>query len=88
MNIMFRTKTKQLIFIDYDYSKVVQEDVGFKSRSNFSGSAIYCSKEMGRAINYKEIVKYIDLYYNDVHCLEGSLKEISVFLKKVKEIGG
>ena len=44
MNIMFSKIRKELVFIDFDYSKTVAEEIGAKSLSTFSGSAIYCSR--------------------------------------------
>ena len=43
-NIMYSSINQKLVLIDFDFSKLVQEDIGFKSSSTFSGSASYCTK--------------------------------------------
>ena len=42
-NIMFSSNTNKLVLIDFDFAKMVTEEVGFKSLSSFSGSVKYCS---------------------------------------------
>ena len=71
-NIMFSPSLKRLVFIDFGLSELVKENPGTKSWTLFSGSLNYCSKEMKSCFN-KKTSNQVDLYYNDLCALEGSI---------------
>ena len=76
MNIMFSEEFNSLVFIDFGFSKIISEELGFKSKSSFLGSINYCSQEMLKIGSNSSKFSLIDLYYNDVHCLDVSINEI------------
>ena len=82
-NIMFSQITQQLVLIDFDFSKLVAEEVGFKSLSSFAGSVRYCSPQMIRVYSSK-VKCYIDLYYNDMHAIEISASQIKEELNSIE----
>lgn len=66
---------KKVIFIDFGLSRLIKEEVGYKSLTTFVGSINFCSEEMGRLMITKD-ARRIDFYYNDLMCLMGSLRSI------------
>lgn len=42
-NIMFSRGRKDLVFIDFGFSKAIEEPLGFKSSTLFAGTFEYCS---------------------------------------------
>jgi serine/threonine protein kinase len=67
-NIMYSSKKRKLVFIDFGFSKIVEEDIGFNSKSTFSGSVLFCGKEMAKLFHASDptVINFIDIYYNDV----------------------
>lgn len=63
---------KKTVFIDFGLSKIVKEVMGFKTVTSFCGSVRLCTNEMMDCFLQKRNLK-VDLYYNDLHCLQGSL---------------
>lgn len=45
-NICFSQEWKKTVFVDYGFHKVIKEDLGFKTFTNFRGSMTFCSQEM------------------------------------------
>jgi len=45
-NIMYSQLTEELVFIDYGFSRLIQEKIGFKTQCSFAGSFSYCGPEM------------------------------------------
>lgn len=83
-NICFSTLKKDYVFIDYGLSKIIKEDIGRKSLTHFYGTASHCSEEMGMLIShFKE--DYVDLYYNDICCLNSSLQSDKEYWKNNKK---
>ena len=75
---MYSPSFKRLVFIDFGLSAFISEDTGFKTFTSFIGSINNCSPEMRQAyINKKKM--HIDLYYNDLYCLEGSISNFGDF---------
>lgn len=42
-NIMFSKTYEKLVFIDFGFSRVVNEEKGYKTKTQFHGSIRYCS---------------------------------------------
>ena len=45
-NIMYSQLTEDLVFIDFGFSKLIKEKIGFKTKCSFAGSFSYCGPEM------------------------------------------
>ena len=45
-NIMYSPTFKKLVFIDYGFSKIIEEEQGYKTYTEFTGTLQYISKEM------------------------------------------
>ena len=43
-NVMYSRKYEKLVFIDFGFSEVIKEDVGFKTETDFRGTIEYISK--------------------------------------------
>ena len=65
----------KLVFIDFGLSQFVKEDEGIKTLTKFVGSVNYCSEEMRKCFTSKKTMN-IDLYFNDLYALDGSLEEL------------
>jgi len=68
-NIMYSPSLKELVFIDFGFSRVIEEQPGFKTMTKFLGSINYCSPEMVSLFSLRLERAYVDLYYNDMHSL-------------------
>jgi serine/threonine protein kinase len=64
------------VFIDFGFSRFLNEPVGLKSKTRFYGSLEYCSPEMKQLYVKESEDGVVDLYYNDVHCLAKTLEEM------------
>ena len=45
-NILYSNFRKDFVFIDFGYSEMVKEKLGFKTLTNFAGTLGYCAPEM------------------------------------------
>lgn len=71
-NIVFSPTLGDLVFCDLGISHPVAEQIGFKTKTVQSGTYAFMSHEM---CSLSVITPgYADLYYNDMHCLQLSLK--------------
>ena len=43
-NIMFSPSIEDFVYIDYGFSKLIKENIGFKSKSKYYGSIKYCGE--------------------------------------------
>jgi serine/threonine protein kinase len=75
-NIMFSRRLNKPVFIDYGFSAVIAEERGFKTYTEFKGTPQYSSKEMLKLFSVESKWDYVDLYYNDLHCLQKALQHI------------
>lgn len=73
-NICYSNTFKKYVFIDLGLHRVVEEDIGEKTLTDFRGSMLYCSKELANCCLKGE--QYIDVYYNDTECLQKTLNEL------------
>lgn len=73
---MFSPSFKKPVFIDFGFTTVVKEEVGIKTFSCYRGTPAFCSEEMIKLLGLKESAGFVDVYYNDAHCLESSLSTI------------
>lgn len=64
-NIAFSPYYKAFVYLDFGLSKLVKEERGDATLTNFVGSIEYCSKEM-RDLYMTNGSGYIDLYDNDI----------------------
>ena len=83
-NILFSPSLNRLVFIDFGLSRLVKETQGATSLSNFSGSYNYCSPEMKKCFAEKKS-RQVDLYYNDLYALEGTIQDIQVKFNKLED---
>ena len=66
-NIMFSPTYQKLVFIDYGFSEIIEEEVGFKTLTRFHGTAQFASREMVALFAKGNDAKdSIDLYFNDL----------------------
>ena len=73
---MYSTTCNKPIFIDYGFSDIIKEKVGFKTLTSFQGTASYVSKEMLALFSVEDKQGYVDLYYNDLVCFQNSVEQI------------
>ena len=78
---MLSPSFKKPVFIDFGLSELIEEEVGIYSNIYFKGSMAYCSDEMSKAYKTKQ-KELVDFYYNDLHCLSISEKEIKKMVPK------
>ena len=67
-NVMFSPTLNKLVMIDYGFSEVIKEEVGFKTLITFRGTTQFISQQMMALFPKKrELIQgYVDLYYNDL----------------------
>jgi serine/threonine protein kinase len=68
-NLMWSNHFKREVFIDFGLSEIIEGGPGFKYLVEFKGSPNYCMPEMSFLMIH-QLKRYIDVYYNDVHCLK------------------
>ena len=42
-NILYSKERKELIFIDFGFSKFIEERIGYKTKMTYIGTLTYCS---------------------------------------------
>ena len=67
-NIGFSKKHNKFVFLDFGFTKSLNEPLGYKSLTIYEGTFNYSSDEMKKLYFLRE-KGYVDLYYNDLHCL-------------------
>jgi serine/threonine protein kinase len=75
-NIMFSRRLNKPVFIDFGFSNIIPQMCGFKTYTEFKGTPQYSSKEMLKLFSVESKWDYVDLYYNDLHCLQKSFQKI------------
>ena len=66
-NVIFSPTFKKVVFIDYGFSEIIEEEVGFKTLTAFQGSPQFISREMMTLFGKGDSIKdYVDLYFNDL----------------------
>ena len=68
-NIGWSSVYNKFVFLDFGFSKFIYEPLGLKTLARFQGTYNYCSEEMKKLYMLKRCA-YVDLYYNDLHCLQ------------------
>lgn len=71
-NIVFSPSVDDYVFCDFGISHPIAEETGFKTKTAQSGTHSFMSHEM--ALISQVTPGEADLYYNDMHCLQISLK--------------
>lgn len=66
-NIVFSPSQKDAVLCDFGISQPVLEKVGYKTETTYSGTPNFMSGEMAELSLQKS--GFVDLYYNDMHCL-------------------
>lgn len=74
-NIMFSHYWNDYVLVDFGISAAVEEDLGKCTLAYREGTRKYMSLEMYRLSKTK--ADYVDLYYNDLNCLQLTLKEVA-----------
>ncbi len=74
-NVAYSPAYNEYIFIDFGLSRMVKEVRGQKTLSSFTGSFNYCSAEM-LELYVKDSLGMVDLYSNDLECLQKSLEHL------------
>ena len=69
-NIMFSWVHQKVVFIDFGLSKVIAEGCGLKSLTKFRGTMQFVCKEMLDLFTANDSVGRVDLYFNDLVCLQ------------------
>lgn len=64
-NIMWSPTYHKNVFIDFGFTKMLNEQIGQRTKTAFFGTMGYCGDEM-KSILYKSGGGHVDLYYNDV----------------------
>lgn len=74
-NLAYSNTFNKYVFIDFGLSILIEEDIGYKSFSNFIGTLAYCSEEMKKTF-FLHKPKLLDLYYNDAISLKNTLEVV------------
>lgn len=74
---------KKIVFIDFGLSKVVNEDLGFKTLTSYHGTPKYVSAEMLKLFSIDAKEDYVDLYYNDLVGLKRVAAELILNSKQI-----
>lgn len=72
-NLMLSPTFRKAVFIDFGLSRFIREQISYQSMTKFSGSYNFCSPEMAECFLAKKRMP-VDLYYNDLHCLQATIK--------------
>ena len=83
-NIMFSKHFNRYVLIDFNLSDVSNHQLGKKVQISFRGTVNFCCPEMVQNfLASKNQVKKVDPYYNDVYCLQESIKSINGQKRKI-----
>ena len=74
-NIGWSPSLKRWVFLDFGFSKNIQEDIGEKSETKFIGTLGYTIDEL-KSLFYLNSKGFIDFYFNDLVGLETTLSII------------
>jgi serine/threonine protein kinase len=69
-NFMFSPVHGKVVFIDFGLSKIIADDCGFKTYTSFRGTPNFVSESMLNLLGVSQKWDFIDLYYNDLVCLQ------------------
>lgn len=71
-NILWSPSWEKYALVDFGLSRVVAENVGYRTLTRYLGTYRYTSPEMKKLFILKTLSK-VDLYYNDIHGLMKSI---------------
>ena len=60
------------------YQQAISQTLGQKTYMNFKGTPTFVSPEMRSIFSLQQKKNYINLYYNDMHCLKKSVEVIGL----------
>jgi serine/threonine protein kinase len=80
-NFMFSPVHGKVVFIDFGLSKLIAEECGFKTYTSFRGTPNFVSEAMLNLLGPGNNWDFIDLYYNDLVCLQKMYSYQKVKLK-------
>ena len=69
-NFMFSRSQGKVVFIDFGLSKIIREEIGFKTYTSFRGTPTFVSEAMLNLLGVKNRWDFVDLYFNDLVCLQ------------------
>lgn len=69
---MYSPSYDRPVFIDFGLSRIISENIGETTLTNYVGTVDYWSPEMGKCYLEKKAL-HIDLYYNDLYGLEKTI---------------
>lgn len=86
-NVGWSPSFNKFVFLDFNLTKVVVEDIGYTTYSSFVGSYVYSSPEM-KKLYFLRSKSYVDLYFNDLYGLrltwQGIIEEQAKYKKYFK----
>lgn len=83
-NVMYSPRRGKNVFIDFGFSEVIAEECGRKTKTAFRGTPQFVSFEMFQLFTLTSESAYVDLYYNDLVCLQNSEKYAQEYLQEQK----
>jgi serine/threonine protein kinase len=72
--VVWSEHNQRAVFIDFGFSEVIREPLGFKTLSIFKGTPNYASPPMLALMT--EHIGHVDLYYNDAYALDLIIRSI------------
>ena len=81
-NVGWSPHFNKWVFLDFGFAKMLEQSVGFKTRTKFVGSYPYATRELQQTRDLG-IFGHVDFYYNDLHGLKKVLKVLKE--KQAKE---
>lgn len=75
-NIAWSPHFQKMVFLDFGFSLPVKEEIGGRTYTRYFGTFDYSIEEFKKAYFLKTEV-YVDLYYNDLYCLQKTLRIFS-----------
>lgn len=84
---MWSNSLKHEVFIDFGLSQIVKGGPGIKYPMTFKGSPNYCSYQM-TSLMISPVGGYVDIYYNDVYCLNETIRVITISSFEPLELDG
>jgi serine/threonine protein kinase len=77
-NISFSPSLKEAVFLDFGLSDMIEETIGRRTKTAFTGTLGFSSPEMMDCYNNR-CVSYVDVYYHDVFGLQNTIVHLWEF---------
>ena len=72
-NVGWSPHFEKWVFLDFGFAKILQQSIGFKTRTKFIGNYSYATRELQQTRDFG-IFSHVDFYYNDLHGLNKVLE--------------